>query len=66
MDKLRMVDTPLVVGLVTSPVWADVLNNINVLLTSLSLTAGLILGLIRIWFEIKKLFKDNDDDARNP
>lgn len=65
MERLRMVDLPLITGLVTSPAWAAPLQNINALLTTLTLTAGLILGLARTWVELKRLFKDKDkgDDA---
>lgn len=66
MERFRFFDAPLVVGLVSSPAWAAPLQNINALLTTLTLTAGLILGLARTWVELRKLFKDKDDDARNP
>lgn len=61
MNKIG--DTALATGLVTSPWWADILGNINSLLTSATLMLGLVLGLLRVWFEIKKLLRSGGDDA---
>lgn len=62
MDKLRLADAPLVTGLVTSPAWAAPLESINAGLTTVTLVAGSILGLLRIWFEIKRMFRDDRND----
>lgn len=56
-------DTALVGGMVTSPLWADFLGNFNAFLTSLTLSAGLILGLIRLYVEGRRLLKGQGDGA---
>ena len=59
MNKIG--DAALATGLVTSPWWGDYLSSLNLFLTTLTLTAGLVLGLLRVWFEIQKLLKGNGD-----
>lgn len=61
MDMKNAADTALVSGLVSSPIWADLLGNFNAFLTSLTLTAGLILGLIRLWVEGRRLLRGQGD-----
>ncbi len=61
MDVRNVTDTALVGGMVTSPIWADFLGNFNAFLTSLTLTAGLILGLIRLWVEGRRLLRGKPD-----
>ncbi len=36
-------------GLISAPAWAPSLSNINDLLTTSSLTVGLLLGIARLW-----------------
>lgn len=67
MERFRFFDVPLVAGLVSSPAWATPLENVNALLTTLTLTSGLVLGLVRAWVEIRRLLRNkDDDDAGNP
>lgn len=65
IDRLKVADVSLVAGLISSPAWVQPLESVNVFLTTLTLTAGLILGLVRMWFQLKKLLREKDggDDA---
>lgn len=58
MDKLRMADAPLIVGLVSSPAWSDLLTNLNATLTTAGLTLGLLLGVVRTVAELRRLIRD--------
>jgi hypothetical protein len=50
-------DNVLAVGLLTSPAWASVLQNVNVLLTTITLLLGIVWGVVRLWSYLK-----NDSD----
>jgi len=47
-------DTLLAGGLLTAPAWAVWLAEINEILTTISLVAGLVLAGLRIWHYIRR------------
>lgn len=51
-ENLPLQDTVLASSLVTAPAWASWLADINQILTTLTLAAGLVLGAARLWFFI--------------
>ncbi|MEC4590560.1 hypothetical protein VPG91_06145 [Nitrospirillum amazonense] len=57
----KAADAALITGLLTSPAWAALLANVNLLLTSATLVVGLVLGLLRLRRELTK--PDGGDDA---
>lgn len=54
MQLERIADTTVPVVLVTSPVWTGVLENVNVVLTTLTLLIGLVLGVIKVFDYLKE------------
>ncbi len=56
-------DNALAIGLITSPAWASVLQNINVLLTTITLLLGIVWGVVRLWSYLSRDDKDGGDDA---
>jgi len=45
----RVQDSLLASGLITSPAWVPWLNELNEILTTVTLVLGLALGLCRLW-----------------
>ncbi|MCK6444409.1 hypothetical protein [Elstera cyanobacteriorum] len=56
-------DAALVAGLTTSPWWVEYLSQFNLFLTTFTLTAGLILGLLRMWSEGRRILAEKNGDA---
>ena len=54
-DQVKNAGDVMLAGTLTSsPVWVPVLNNINIVLTTLSLLIGVGLALGRLWFWARK------------
>ncbi len=49
-------DVVLAGGLITSPLWASWLAQFNLVLTTVTLLLGLILGLTRVWEFFRRHF----------
>ena len=53
-------DVTLAGGLLTSPVWASWLAEINHMLTTITLVIGILIGLVRLWVAWKEQGRERD------
>ena len=68
-DQVKNAGDVMLAGTLTSsPVWVPVLNNVNTLLTTLSLLIGVGLALGRLWFWAHKHWpaKRRNEDHESP